>query len=215
MYIVFEGPDGVGKSSALETAYESLRSRLGLKEVVKTFLPGATAVGLHLRTLVKNPEVFSDNISIDPFTRQLLFAADYAAFIAHYRLQLESKNAVVLVDRCSAISSLIYGSADGADMNKLKAIYNAIPAPDIDLLLVFRASMEDSFKRMNDRGKDYFDQKGVSFRERIHASYATLLDNKLLSASSVVYKECAYIDATMDKESVARAAKAAIDAVLS
>jgi dTMP kinase len=105
-YIIFEGPDGVGKSTIIDKITSLLINKYN---VYKTQLPGYTPLGKHLRKLVKTPQQINPEITdIDPHTRQLLYAADYSAY-AHWLNTVPQPNRCILADRCSAISSLIYG----------------------------------------------------------------------------------------------------------
>lgn len=173
-YYIFEGPDGAGKSTTIDIVTDSLES-LGCT-VYKYAMPGTTKLGQHLRTLVKTPHLIAPDITIDdPVTRQLLYAADYSATMHEIAERLiQDPNCVILADRCSAVSSRIYGEADGADGLTLGLIYDAIPSRIADIMFILLADPKETAKRMSGRPDDYFDQKSDDFRKTISQSYYRL-----------------------------------------
>ena len=96
MYVVFEGIDGVGKSTQIELLKREF------KDTVFSFEPGATKLGVHLRELLlEKSEKFSKRAEI------LLFLADRAE---HFE-QVLQKNAdkIIICDR-SFISGIAYAN---------------------------------------------------------------------------------------------------------
>jgi dTMP kinase len=196
MYYVFEGPDGSGKSTAIKNVADILASQ-GIP-VECTRLPGATDLGNMLRELVKREVCYDENggevhVAISQaLTRQLLFATDYADFIYTFFDKLVSKEVVVLVDRCSAISSLVYGNADGnISLGILHDVYKNIPNPVADSLFLFSIDSDTSRRRMLERGDDYFDHKGEAFKQKVRDSYESLLDSdsELYAYTGHLYSE--------------------------
>jgi len=102
-YFIFEGPDGVGKSTAINNTISNLKNTLGLKNITSTQLPGTTPLGQHIRKLVKDPQAIDQNIHLNPLTRQMLYAADYSSFIIDYLNPLLESNEIVICDRSSKI----------------------------------------------------------------------------------------------------------------
>jgi dTMP kinase len=175
-YYIFEGPDGVGKSTAINNVANRLRDLLPDLEIVTTQLPGTTPIGQHIRRLVKTPESIDINIvDINPLTRQILYAADYASFVID-RLQPDLiAGKLVICDRCSAISSLMYGHADGVCIDDLWNIYNVIPKNKAETVFVLNCEPELAHNRVEgNREKDHFDFKPIDFKIKVHKSYKEL-----------------------------------------
>ncbi|MFZ0530358.1 MAG: dTMP kinase [Propionicimonas sp.] len=93
LFIVFEGGDGVGKSTQAALLAQWLES-LG-REVVLTREPGGTAIGQTLRRVVLDPA--SGDVS--PRAEALLYAADKAQHVYEVVLPALTRGAVVVSDR--------------------------------------------------------------------------------------------------------------------
>ena len=210
-YYIFEGPDGAGKSTAIDIVADSLTA-LGCT-VYKYAMPGSTKLGQHIRKLVKTPHHIDESITInDPVTRQLLYAADYSATMHDINAVLAKEpDCVVLADRCSAISSRIYGEADGADVGTLGPIYDAIPAPQANIMFVLLADPTETSKRMSGRPEDYFDQKNEEFKRKITQSYYRLANTSYHPMYLKVAKYLISIDAT---EPIYQCSKTVVDSIV-
>src|ERR1041384_3347454 len=90
--IVFEGPEGAGKSTQLRLLADWLGQRGA--DVVAVREPGGTIVGDHIRRLLLDPA--SD---IVPRTEALLFMASRAQLVEREIRPSLAKGATVLVDR--------------------------------------------------------------------------------------------------------------------
>ena len=93
VFIVFEGGDGVGKSTQARKLAEWV-SGLG-REVVRTFEPGDTEIGAVLRDLVLNPK-WGD---VAPRAEALMYAADKAQHVHEVVWPALRRGAVVISDR--------------------------------------------------------------------------------------------------------------------
>src|SRR4051812_21385176 len=105
LWVVFEGPDGVGKTTTMVAVAKALRTALPNTEVIETKHPGSTKLGQHLRELVKYPE--RHGLEIDPLTSQMLMFADHTNFKHTLLLPALERGAIVLADRCDLISGLV------------------------------------------------------------------------------------------------------------
>lgn len=92
IFLTFEGGDGAGKTTQTELLVEWLKS-VAQREVVRTFEPGATAVGRQIRELL----LHGDNLA--PRAEALLFAADRAQHVANVVRPALERGAVVVCDR--------------------------------------------------------------------------------------------------------------------
>lgn len=93
VFVVFEGGDGVGKSTQTRLLSESLAAQ-GY-EVVVTFEPGDTPLGAVVRDLLLNPQ-WGDMSSR---AEALLYAADKAQHVENVVLPALRRGAVVISDR--------------------------------------------------------------------------------------------------------------------
>jgi dTMP kinase len=146
MYIVFEGPDGSGKSTQATVAYDYIKSKG--KDVVLTRNPGATALGQKLRHLIKHDE----EVEVDGFTERILFLADNSAFIHTILRPSLKEGKIVIADRSNFIGDYCYGVPLGVDAADLASLHRAIPDfPLIDNLIVYTCPVEISRERMSKR----------------------------------------------------------------
>ncbi len=105
LFVVFEGGDGVGKTTQLTRLAEALES--AGREVVVTREPGGTALGSHLRQLI----LHGDHVA--PRAEALLYAADRAHHIETLVKPALARGAVVLQDRFMDSSIVYQGGARG------------------------------------------------------------------------------------------------------
>jgi dTMP kinase len=93
LFVVFEGGDGVGKTTQVELCCRWLADQ-GY-EVVRTFEPGDTAVGAAIRRLVLDPATEE----MSPRAEALLYAADKAQHLFAVVRPALDRGAVVVCDR--------------------------------------------------------------------------------------------------------------------
>ena len=142
MYIVFEGIDGVGKSTQIQMLAEWLESN-GFR--VETLVePTDSEVGKLIRNLLQNPGAQSDKFQK---MLALLFAADRMMIMD----KLEDESKIIISDR-SFISSLAY--QEPAEW--VETLNRYAKKPDLLILLdldakksVARTSGEDTFENVN------------------------------------------------------------------
>lgn len=132
LFVVFEGGDGVGKSTQTRLLCDWLAS--GGREVVRTFEPGEGPIGAQIRRIVLSPE--TENLA--PRAEALLFAADKAQHVhAVVRPALE-RGAVVVSDRY-VDSTLAYQGAGRvlalADLERINWWATDDLRPDLTVVL--------------------------------------------------------------------------------
>ena len=93
IFIVFEGGDGVGKSTQADLLADWVATRG--REVVLTREPGGTEIGAALRQLILDPA--SGDVS--PRAEALMYAADKAQHVYEVVLPALRRGAVVISDR--------------------------------------------------------------------------------------------------------------------
>lgn len=175
-YIVIEGVDGTGKSTQAEMLVNSLK--VGGVNTYEVAEPGATAIGQHIRTLIKNGD-----IDRDPMTNLLLFTAD----------RLETWNNIIkptlatgswVVAARNWYSSYAYqGYGEGVDINLIEdttrqIVGNDYLIPDYSIILN-NNNLAELQERINLRAdadaiKDNFEQKDLHFKQRISLGYSAV-----------------------------------------
>jgi dTMP kinase len=176
-YFIIEGPDGVGKTTLVQFLYDYLRiSGKRKTEVLRTRHPGGTPIGEEIRTLVKN----RTDLKIEPYTQQILLAADYIEYIETNLKTALEKGTICIADRCNLISGMIYGYADGLAMKQIKAFQNVVLAsgfPDCHVIILHAEPSSIADRRHDDDGKACkFEARGDAFHKKVNDLYASLND---------------------------------------
>ena len=131
MFITFEGGDGSGKSTQIQSVRDWFESRG--REVIVTREPGGTELGTEIRRLVQNgPE------DVDARTEALLYAADRAHHVATTIRPALERGDVVLTDRYLDSSVAYQGVARSLgvdDVRDLSLWATEGLLPDLTILL--------------------------------------------------------------------------------
>jgi len=175
VYIVFEGADFVGKTTVASLVEKKLKE--SDKRTTLTKHPGATPLGQHLRKLVKTPDVFNDNIEIDPMSAQILMMVDQICFINTVLTPKLDNKQIVLADRSNFISGIVYGLAEGLQTTTLNKLFQLADSPTPDRVFILRVSDEIRMERAGARRKvkDRFEDQGNDFISKVANIYDNLL----------------------------------------
>ncbi len=164
-FITFEGIDGAGKSSHIETLAAWLRGRG--HEVVLTREPGGTPLAERLRELVLHT-------AMDALTEALLV---FAARRDHLVQQIEpalARGATVLCDRFTDASFAYQGGGRGFDLQVLAGLEAWVQQgrqPDLTLWFDI-APATAAARRGAVRAPDRFESQDEAFFARVSAGYA-------------------------------------------
>jgi dTMP kinase len=167
VFVVFEGGDGVGKT----TQVDRLCMRLANEghEVLKTFEPGDTTVGAMIRQIVLDPATGE----MSPRAEALLYAADKAQHIFSVVRPALERGAVVVCDRY-VDSMLAYQGAgrvmDTAEVEHIARWATEDLRPDLTVVLDAELSVTVHAKREKDR----LESAGEVFHERTRQFFLTL-----------------------------------------
>ena len=132
IFIVFEGGDGVGKSTQAALLAEWLDARG--REVVRTFEPGDGPVNAQIRHILLSRS--TENLS--PRAEALLFAADKAQHVASLVLPALDRGAVVVSDRYVDSTLAYQGAGRVLDMGEVERMNRWATdelRPDLTVLL--------------------------------------------------------------------------------
>jgi len=164
-FITFEGIDGAGKSSHIETLAGWLRARG--HEVLLTREPGGTALAERLRELVLHAPM-------DTLTELLLVFAARRDHLVHQIEPALARGVTVLCDRFTDASFAYQGGGRGFDHAVLTQLENWVQQgrqPDLTLWFDITPAVAAQ-RRAAARTPDRFEIQDGAFFERVSAGYA-------------------------------------------
>lgn len=174
LFISFEGIDGAGKTTHIESMAAAFRDQG--RVVTLTREPGGTPLAEKLRTLVLND-------AMDPLTEALLI---FAARRDHLLQVIEpalARGEVVLCDRFTDATFAYQGAGRGFDLATLAALEQMVQGRPLangqpslrqpDLTVWFDLDPEVAASRLADaRVPDRFESQPVAFFRQVAAGYA-------------------------------------------
>ncbi len=169
IFVVFEGPEGGGKSTQIRRLAERLRAQ-GVDPLV-TFEPGGTAVSRRLRDVVLDPEA-----RMSASTEFLLYSAARAQHVEELIAPALREGRTVLCDRFVASSLAYQGYGRGVDRGFIREVSRAVTGGlEPDLTLLYDIVPEEGLRRAGRRGRpDRLEQAGLDFHARVRNGYLTL-----------------------------------------
>lgn len=200
LFVVFEGPDGSGKGTAIGNVERAIRGWNKYQDIVLTREPTYNA-----RELIGLLQKQSDPMENARRMTQLFVDDDRRA---HYQDEIKpdvERKRVVLCDRFS-MSTLAYQSAQGQPMDELLEIHlkARIGTPDITFYLALNA--EEAIRRIGFRGeaKEVFEQP--DFIKRVVEQHELVYANSLELGSPTrnLLGRVMKIDASPSPEEVTR-----------
>ena len=171
LFITFEGNDGSGKSSALQTVKQELLD-LGY-DVIYTREPGGSPIAEKIREVILD----KGNLGMDPKTEALLYAASRREHIVKTILPALEAGKVILCDRFLD-SSLAYqgysrdlGCENVLEMNQFatEGLY-----PDLTILVCTRPEIGMSRIKKDERDMDRLELEKMTFHNKVYDGYIAL-----------------------------------------
>lgn len=193
-FIVLEGGEGSGKSTAAAALAEALRTRGN--DVVLTREPGGTAAGEFVRTLLHE--------QLTPWAEAFAFLAARAQLVAEVIRPALEHGAIVICDRFSASTFAYQGYARGLDLIALRAA-NAAATGGLEPTLTIFLDIEPGAGLRRKLGEDEAIRTGLEaleFHQVVRKGYHALM--AAAPAGSWVK-----IDAALPADDVAEAVLAA------
>jgi len=200
--ITFEGGEGAGKSTHIESARRFLAER-GY-EVVVVREPGGTEIGEAIRTILLSRAF----LEMDPLTELLLYESARAQIVDQVIKPALQSGAIVLCDRFTDSTKAYQGFGRGLDQESID-ILNAIASRDIvpDCTILIEVPVAEGLARAQRKGEpDRLESQDVAFHQAVHEGYATLASNEPDRIHTV--------DGTRDKSDVAQEIARIIERVL-
>jgi dTMP kinase len=174
MFIAIEGIDTCGKG----TQTKLLADRLEAKRF--KFPDGETPIGKYIydhlfeRWYAGVVDENHDNINqmhLDAMVFQCMQLANRLEHAMKIAQTLHTLGKPVVADRYIA-SGLVYGGADGLDVDYLKKVHEWLPQPDLNILL--EISPEVAIERMKVRGDKLDRYENIKFLEEVSKRYRQL-----------------------------------------
>ena len=201
MFITLEGPEGSGKTTAIQKAVDTL-TQMGY-EIVRTREPGGTEIAEQIRNVILD----KSNTNMDPRTEALLYAASRRQHLVEKVWPAIKEGKIVICDRYLDSSLAYQGGARGLGIDNvlninLFATENTWP----DLTLLFDIEPSLGLARINknaDREVNRLDLEKIEFHNRVRQTF--------LELAKRFPERCVIIDAS---KSVDEVAKATLDAIV-
>ncbi len=170
--IVFEGPDGSGKTTILKKVNEKLTDEGYKLKLVRE--PGGTDISEKIREII----IDNDNVNMAAKTESLLFAASRAQLVEEKLRPALENGEIILCDRF-VLSSLLYqGVGRGLGIDEVKAI-NDFATGDIkpDLTIFFNIDYKTALVRKRANfSADRLENEDFDFHKRIFDAYINIAD---------------------------------------
>jgi len=200
MFITLEGPEGSGKTTAVESAVKALEAK-GY-QIVRTREPGGTPIAEQIRNVILDKE----NTKMDPRTEALLYAASRRQHLVEKVWPALKEGKIVICDRYLDSSLAYQGGARGLGVDEvlnvnLFATENTWP----DLTLLFDLKPEIGLARIasnSSREVNRLDLEKLEFHNKVRDTF--------LALAKKYPERYVIIDASLSREEVAKATLEAI-----
>ena len=170
-FISFEGIDGAGKSTHLESFQGLIQERYSDREVVMTREPGGTPLGEQLRTLLLDAPM---NLE----TEALLMFAARREHIAQVIAPALKAGKIVISDRFTDASFAYQGGGRGLSLDKLNQLERWVQGdanglllqPNLTILFDLPGEIAEA-RRSKARAPDKFEKMDLNFFEKVRQEY--------------------------------------------
>ena len=169
LFVVFEGGDGVGKSTQVVELVSRLRNRR--IEPVVTRQPGGTPIGEKLRELLLDP----GHPELTARTEALVYAADKAQHVEEVILPALVRGDVVVCDRYVDSMIAYQGAGRVLDLTEVEQVARWATGglrPDLTVLL----DIDPAEAVANIRKQDRLEAAGLDFHRRAREHFLRLAD---------------------------------------
>lgn len=171
-FIVFEGPDGSGKTTIIKKVKEILEKRdLAISYYRE---PGGTNISEKIRSII----IDNDNHLMDPKTEALLFASSRAQLVAEKIIPDLGAGKIVICDRFVMSSLLYQGLGRKLGIDNVKMINDfATESLKPDLTLFFNIDYKTALERKRANfSPDRLENEDFSFHKTIFDGYLEMAD---------------------------------------
>lgn len=164
-FLVFDGPDGSGKTTQFRR-FAAWLTEQGC-DVVEVREPGGTSIGEQVRSILLD----SANTEMTICCEMLLYMASRNQLVEEVISPALKRGAVVLADRFISSTLAYQGTAGGLDRARIMDIGRMVIGPHWpDCTLVFDVDSSTAARR---RGgdTDRMEEKGQAFQEQVRTGY--------------------------------------------
>ena len=200
MFITLEGPEGSGKTTAVNYAVSKLEE-MGY-QIVRTREPGGTPIAEQIRNVILDKA----NTSMDPRTEALLYAASRRQHLVEKVWPAIKEGKIVICDRYLDSSLAYQGGARGLGVDNILNINMfATEGTFPDLTLLFDIEPEVGLARIAanaDREVNRLDLEKLEFHQKVR--------NTFLELAKRYPDRFVIIDAAKPRDEVAKATLKAI-----
>ena len=195
IFITIEGPDGSGKTTALQQVVPRLQQEMNRK-VVATREPGGSPIAEKIRSLILDPS----HTDMDSRTEALLYAASRRQHLIEKVLPVLESGDVIFCDRFVDSSIAYQGYARGIGEEGIREINQFATEglePDVTLYIDVPADVgiQRIHANLDEREYNRLDQEKLDFHEKVRAGY-----QQLAKANP---ERIVVVDGTMSREEVA------------
>ena len=192
LFIVFEGGEGTGKTTAIEAIYNWLIENNF--KCIKTREPGGIKISEEIRQVILN----KDNTAMDGRTEALLYAAARRQHLVEKVIPALQNETIVLCDRFIDSSLAYQGYARGLGIEEVMSINKfAIGEYMPDISILFDLDPKIGLERIsssNQREVNRLDLEKLDFHENVRGGYNVVYENNKHRITK--------IDASKSKENV-------------
>ena len=195
MFITIEGPEGSGKTTAVDTAVKKLEE-MGY-QIVRTREPGGTPIAEQIRNVILD----KNNVAMDQRTEALLYAASRRQHLVEKVWPALKEGKIVVCDRYLDSSLAYQGGARGLGVDNILQVNNfATEGTFPDLTLLFDINPKLGLARIAanaDREVNRLDLEKIEFHNKVR--------NTFLELAKRYPERFIVIDASKSREEVADA----------
>lgn len=165
-FIVFEGPEGAGKTTQIKRLVNRL-SQSNISPIV-TREPGGTPAADAIRSVILDP-----SLEINPLTEFLLYSASRAQHVDEVIKPALDAGRTIVCDRFFGASIAYQGYGRGLELSFINELSTRV-TQDLkpDLVLLLDIDPELGLKRIAERGqKDRLELADISFHRRVREGF--------------------------------------------
>ena len=194
MFITIEGPEGSGKTTAVDTAVKKLEE-MGY-QIVRTREPGGTPIAEQIRNVILD----KNNVAMDQRTEALLYAASRRQHLVEKVWPALKEGKIVICDRYLDSSLAYQGGARGLGVDNILQVNNfATEGTFPDLTLLFDIDPKLGLARIAanaNREVNRLDLEKIEFHNKVR--------NTFLELAKRYPERFVVIDASQSREEVAK-----------
>ena len=194
MFITIEGPEGSGKTTAVDAAVKELE-KMGY-QIVRTREPGGTPIAEQIRNVILD----KNNTAMDQRTEALLYAASRRQHLVVKVWPALKEGKIVICDRYLDSSLAYQGGARGLGIDNILNVNNfATEGTFPDLTLLFDLQPELGLARIaanSNREVNRLDLETIEFHTKVR--------NTFLELAKHYPERFVIIDASQSREEVAK-----------